>query len=68
MLNSISNQQTQKGMIEEQARQLLNDNERATMNYYLAEYEKSQINVQSLNLALFELFNTQAKVRKLKCI
>ena len=49
-------------MIDEQARQLLNENERATMNYYLGEYQKGHINIDALVLALFELLNTQAKV------
>ncbi|XP_013420098.2 uncharacterized protein LOC106180619 [Lingula anatina] len=51
----------QRGMIEEQARQLLNDNERGTMNYYLNEYNTGHIGVEALALALFELLNTQAK-------
>ncbi len=45
-----------------QARQLLNENERGTMNYYLTEYQKGHVAVDSLVLALSQLFNTQAKV------
>ncbi|XP_071947803.1 whirlin-like isoform X3 [Antedon mediterranea] len=48
-------------MIEEQARQLLNENERGTMKYYLGEYQKAHISVDELVLALFELLNTHAK-------
>lgn len=52
---------THWGMIEEQARQLLNDNERGTMNYYLTEYQNGFVSVSALVMALFELLNTHAK-------
>ncbi|XP_035683752.1 whirlin-like isoform X9 [Branchiostoma floridae] len=48
-------------MIEETARQLLSDNERGTMGYYLNEYERSNIDVDALVMALFELLNTHSK-------
>lgn len=50
-------------MLEEQARHLLNEQERATMGYYLDEYKEGNISVDALVLALFELLNTHAKVR-----
>ena len=49
-------------MIQEQAFNLLNENERGTMNYYLAEYHKGHVSIDALVLALFELLNTHAKV------
>ncbi|KAI8491634.1 hypothetical protein Bbelb_308340 [Branchiostoma belcheri] len=48
-------------MIEEQARSLLSDNERGTMGYYLNEYERGNIDVDALVMALFELLNTHSK-------
>jgi hypothetical protein len=60
MYNPTASQQW--GMIEEQARQLLNDTERGTLNYYLNEYQKDHVTVDALVLALFELLNTHAKV------
>ncbi|XP_066293626.1 whirlin-like isoform X3 [Branchiostoma lanceolatum] len=48
-------------MIEEQARQLLSDNERGTMGYYLNEYERGNIDVDALVMALFELLDTHSK-------
>ncbi|NWV23340.1 WHRN protein, partial [Origma solitaria] len=48
-------------MLEEQARHLLNEQERATMGYYLDEYKEGNISVDALVMALFELLNTQAK-------
>lgn len=50
-------------MLEEQARHLLNEQERATMGYYLDEYKEGNISVDALVMALFELLNTHAKVR-----
>ncbi|KAF6034196.1 DFNB31 [Bugula neritina] len=48
-------------VVEEQARNLLNDNERGTLKFYLDEYNKSYVSVEALVAALKELFNTQAK-------
>ncbi|XP_067165219.1 whirlin isoform X1 [Apteryx mantelli] len=48
-------------MLEEQARHLLNEQERATMGYYLDEYKEGNIPVDALVMALFELLNTHAK-------
>ena len=45
-----------------QARQLLNDNERGTLNYYLNEYQKGHVTADSLVLALCQLLNTPSKV------
>ncbi|NXK68413.1 WHRN protein, partial [Sylvietta virens] len=48
-------------MLEEQARHLLNEQERATMGYYLDEYKEGNVSVDALVMALFELLNTHAK-------
>ncbi|KAG6933911.1 whirlin, partial [Chelydra serpentina] len=61
-LSSLVNQT--RVMLEEQARHLLNEQERATMAYYLDEYKETNISVDSLVMALFELLNTHAKVRR----
>lgn len=50
-------------MLEEQARHLLTPPERQTMAYYLEEYRDGHVGVEQLVMALFELFNTHAKVR-----
>lgn len=44
---------------------LLTEQERETMSYYLQEYQEGHICVEPLAMALFELFNTQAKVQEL---
>lgn len=49
-------------MLEEQARHLLTEPERQTMGYYIQEYRDGHIGVEQLVMALFELFNTHAKV------
>ncbi|XP_072908551.1 whirlin isoform X5 [Hemitrygon akajei] len=59
MLSSLVNQA--RAMLDEQARHLLNEQEQATMAYYLNEYTESNISVQALVMALFELLNTHAK-------
>lgn len=41
---------------------LLTEPERKTMAYYLQEYQDQHIGVEPLAMALFELFNTHAKV------
>ncbi|XP_062310641.1 whirlin isoform X1 [Osmerus eperlanus] len=48
--------------LEEQAFLLLTDPERQTMGYYLQEYQGGNIGVEPLAMALFELFNTHAKL------
>ncbi|XP_054440468.1 whirlin isoform X2 [Pteronotus mesoamericanus] len=58
-LSSLGNQT--RGLLEEQARHLLNEQERATMAYYLGEYRGGSVSVDALVMALFELFNTHAK-------
>ncbi|XP_068771021.1 whirlin isoform X2 [Struthio camelus] len=58
-LSSMVNQT--RVMLEEQARHLLNEHERATMGYYLDEYKEGNISVDALVMALFELLNTHAK-------
>lgn len=49
-------------MLEDQSRNLLSENERGTMMYYLEEYQRNTITVEALVMALFELFDTHAKV------
>ena len=53
---------TQKHLITEQARQILNENELGTLGYYLEEYSQGYITVNAFALALFDLLNTPAKV------
>ncbi|XP_071379874.1 whirlin-like [Centroberyx affinis] len=48
--------------LEEQAYLLLTEPERQTMAYYLQEYQEGHIGVEPLTMALFELFNTHAKL------
>lgn len=48
--------------LEQQAYMLLTEPERQTMAYYLQEYHEGHIGVQPFTMALFELFNTHAKV------
>ncbi|CAL8297399.1 unnamed protein product [Gadus morhua 'NCC'] len=48
--------------LEQQAYLLLTDLERQTMAYYLQEYHNGHIGVEPLTMALFELFNTHAKL------
>ncbi|XP_051524819.1 whirlin-like [Myxocyprinus asiaticus] len=48
--------------LEEQAVMLLTETERQTMSYYIQEYQCSHIGVEPLAMALFELFNTHAKL------
>ncbi|XP_029915774.1 whirlin isoform X2 [Myripristis murdjan] len=48
--------------LEEQAYLLLTEPERQTMAYYLQEYQDGHIGVEPLTMALFELFNTHAKL------
>lgn len=59
-LSSLGNQT--RVLLEEQARHLLNEQERATMAYYLEEYRGGSVSVEALVMALFELLNTHAKV------
>ncbi|XP_062938483.1 whirlin isoform X2 [Cynocephalus volans] len=58
-LSSLGNQT--RVLLEEQARHLLNEQERATMAYYLDEYRSGGVSVEALVMALFELLNTHAK-------
>ncbi|XP_041667426.1 whirlin [Cheilinus undulatus] len=58
-LSSLVNQS--RAMLEEQARHLLTESERQTMNYYVEEYRDGHIGVEQLVIALFELLNTHAK-------
>ncbi|XP_056602282.1 whirlin [Triplophysa dalaica] len=48
--------------LEEQAYMLLTEKERQTMSYYIQEYQRGHIGVEPLAMALFELFNTHAKL------
>ncbi|KAM5145315.1 whirlin [Mantella aurantiaca] len=58
-LSSLGNQSVVA--LEERARLLLTEHERSTMNYYLQQYKDLHIPVQAFVIAMFELFNTQAK-------
>ncbi|KAM9700268.1 whirlin isoform 1-T1 [Dama dama] len=58
-LSSLGNQT--RGLLEEQARHLLTEQERATLAYYLEEYRGGSVSVEALVMALFELLNTHAK-------
>uniref|UniRef100_A0A8C6DQ00 Whirlin n=1 Tax=Moschus moschiferus TaxID=68415 RepID=A0A8C6DQ00_MOSMO len=58
-LSSLGNQT--RVLLEEQARHLLTEQERATMAYYLEEYRGGSVSVEALVMALFELLNTHAK-------
>ncbi|MEQ2238028.1 hypothetical protein ILYODFUR_029165 [Ilyodon furcidens] len=51
--------------LEQQAYMLLTEQERQTMAYYLQEYQQGHIDVEPLTMALFELFNTHAKLSML---
>lgn len=62
-LSSLGNQT--RGLLEEQARHLLTEQERATLAYYLEEYRGGSVSVEALVMALFELLNTHAKVTRL---
>jgi len=52
---------SQKNLIAEQARQVLNENELGTLKYYLEEYSKGYITISAFALALFDLLNIPAK-------
>ncbi|XP_012496657.1 PREDICTED: whirlin isoform X1 [Propithecus coquereli] len=58
-LSSLGNQT--RVLLEEQARHLLSEQERATMAYYLDQYRSGSVSVEALVMALFELLNTHAK-------
>ncbi|XP_058272455.1 whirlin isoform X2 [Hemibagrus wyckioides] len=58
-LSSLVNQS--RAMLDEQARHLLTEPERQTMNYYIQEYRNGHVGVEQLVMALFELLNTHAK-------
>ncbi|XP_035496887.2 whirlin isoform X1 [Scophthalmus maximus] len=51
--------------LEQQAYMLLTEPERKTMAYYLQEYQEGHIGAEPLAMALFELFNTHAKLSML---
>ncbi|KAI5613040.1 whirlin-like isoform X1, partial [Silurus asotus] len=51
-----------RSSLDEQAYLLLTDAERQTMTYYIQEYQCGHISVEPLAMALFELFNTHAKL------
>lgn len=59
-LSSLGNQT--RALLDDQARHLLTEQERATMMYYLDQYRGGAISVEALVMALFELLNTHAKV------
>ncbi|XP_053466799.1 whirlin [Ictalurus furcatus] len=51
-----------RSSLEEQAYLLLTETENQTMTYYIQEYQCGHIGVEPLAMALFELFNTHAKL------
>ncbi|XP_049326273.1 whirlin [Astyanax mexicanus] len=51
-----------RNSLEEQAYLLLTETERQTLSYYIQEYQHGHIGVEPLAMALFELFNTHAKL------
>ncbi|XP_058231551.1 whirlin isoform X2 [Hemibagrus wyckioides] len=51
-----------RSSLDEQAYLLLTEAERQTMTYYIQEYQSGHIGVEPLAMALFELFNTHAKL------
>jgi len=53
---------SQKNLMAEQARRVLNENELGTLKYYLEEYSKGYITISAFALALFDLLNTPAKM------
>lgn len=59
-LSSLGNQT--RALLDDQARHLLTEQERATMMYYLDQYRGGAVSVEALVMALFELLNTHAKV------
>ena len=61
-LSSLGNQT--RVLLEEQARHLLTEQERATLAYYLEEYRGGSVSVEALVMALFQLLNTHAKVTR----
>ncbi|KAL8598162.1 hypothetical protein ACOMHN_043233 [Nucella lapillus] len=60
MLSAMSTR-SQYDVVEEQARELLNREEQATLRYYLAQYSRGGVTVPGFVAALRELFNTGAK-------
>ncbi|XP_051019040.1 whirlin isoform X1 [Acomys russatus] len=58
-LSSLGNQT--RALLDDQARHLLTEQERATMMCYLDQYRGGAISVEALVMALFELLNTHAK-------
>ncbi|XP_076999989.1 whirlin isoform X2 [Tamandua tetradactyla] len=58
-LSSLGNQT--RVLLEERARHLLSEPERATLAYYLDEYRDGGVSVEALAMALFELLDTHAK-------
>lgn len=51
-----------RSSLEEQACLLLTETERQTLSYYIQEYQHGHIGVEPLAMAMFELFNTHAKL------
>ncbi|ELT89862.1 hypothetical protein CAPTEDRAFT_82749, partial [Capitella teleta] len=62
MHTSLQTQKTQYALIEDRSRHLLNDSERETLKYYLAEYSQGHLTAADLATTLLKLLNTQAKM------
>lgn len=65
MLTSMVN--SKWDMIEEQASLHLNENEQATLRYYMKGYKHGQITLDGLVMALMQLLNTHSKVSYGSC-
>jgi len=62
MLSMISGQASQMAALEHRAERLLTKKELAKMKHCLSEYQDSVISVDHLLMALYQLFDTKAKV------
>lgn len=62
MLSMLSGQASQMAVLEHKAERVLTKKELAKMKHYLSEYQNSVISVDHLLMALYQLFDTKAKV------
>jgi hypothetical protein len=65
MLRSLTGQTAQLSIVDERARRLLSDeNEAASVNYYVAQYVSGHVTVEALVFSLGKLLNSKRKVWK----
>jgi len=65
MLRSSTGQTAQLSIVNERARRLLpNDNDAASLNYFVTTYVSGHVTVEALVVALRELLNTKRKVSR----